>query len=131
MRKLAMLLAVLLLFGMLAGCGKKENEDGESLAGPTESVAYEGEYIGHAPGENHVYEAEVLSDPDCVNDGQVLHMCICGEGYVETVKAFGHEIEPATCDRDGYCINCLAVVEKAMGHTTKHGICERCRAVVD
>jgi hypothetical protein len=132
MKKLAFLLALLMLLGIFAGCEKKENNDEEIPDEPTESIPYEGEFgYVHAPGEEHVFEAEVLADPDCVKEGQILYMCICGEGYVEKIDAFGHEAEPATCTKAGYCINCNGLVEKALGHTTKRGICERCRAVVD
>ena len=131
MKKIALFLAFVMLLGCFVGCSKnKENK--EPSTEPTESIPYEGELDHvHAPGE-HVYVTEVLAEADCVNSGKILHICaVCGEGFEEIVDPYGHEFEPATCDRDGYCINCGIVLEKALGHSPLHGICERCRAVVE
>lgn len=130
MKKIAVILAFVMLVGCFAGCGAKVEEDTPSA--PTESIPVEGELDHvHAPNE-HVYQVEVMQEADCVNSGRVIHMCIvCGEGFEEVVDPYGHEIGPATCDQPGCCANCGIVVEKPMGHTVNNGICERCRAVVD
>lgn len=129
MKKIAFLLAILLLLGSTAGC--KEKEDEALSAEPTESIPYEGEFDHmHAPGE-HVFVSEEIVVADCVNDGTILHICvICGEGVEETVAAYGHELDIPTCTDPGRCVQCGAITEKAMGHTTKKGVCDRCGETV-
>ena len=126
MKRFAWFLVFLMLFGCLAGCGKKDIGD-DTLNAATESVPLEDEFEhAHGPDE-HIYQAEVMSDPDCVNSGITVHICaICGEGFEEITEPFGHELEPATCVEKGYCVNCGIVMEKPTGHSTKTGICERC-----
>ena len=131
MKKIAFLLAVLLLISCFVGCGNKEEE--EILAAePTESIPYEGEFDHMHTNGAHVFTTEVLAEANCTQSGKVLHICvICGEGFEETVDPYGHELDAPTCTEAGRCINCNTVIEKPMGHKVKDGICERCRAVVD
>lgn len=130
MKRIAWLLVAVLLLGCFVGCKKADTED-NTLNAPTESIPLEGE-MDHIHGpDDHLYQAETMEDADCVNGGRVVHICvICGEGFEEIVNPYGHVIEPATCDKPGYCDSCGAIVEKAMGHTTKNGICERCQEYI-
>ena len=129
MKKTALILAIALLLSCLAGCGRKNGE--ETISETQESIPVEGEFDHvHGPNE-HLYQADTMSEADCVNAGRIVHICVlCGEGFEETVEPYGHMIEPATCDQPGCCMNCGAVMEKPTGHTTKNGTCERCGTFV-
>ena len=130
MKRIVWLLAAVILLSCVVGCGKAKTED-NTLNTPMESIPLEGEMDHvHGPGD-HLYQAETMSEADCVNAGRIVHICvICGEGFEETVEPYGHMFEPATCDQPGCCVNCGAVMEKPTGHTTKNGTCERCGTFV-
>lgn len=131
MKKIALFLALVMLLGCFAGCGKNKGSE-EPFSEPTESIPYEGEHDHiHAPGE-HMYVTEVMAEADCVNSGKILHICaLCGDGFEEIVDAYGHELEGATCEKGAHCITCGTEVEEPMGHVPQNGICERCRAVIE
>ena len=131
MKKIALLLAVFMLLSILAGCGDDRLANDETYE-PTESIPVEGEFDHtHTNGE-HVYVTEEIATADCTNPGKILHICVvCGEGFEEIVDAYGHEVDTATCEEPGRCMNCNMIVEEPLGHYVKDGICERCRAVID
>ena len=128
MKKIALLLAVLLLMGIFAGCGKDRLADGENTE-PTESVTVAGEFDHmHADGE-HIYVAEEIEVADCTHDGRILHICvICGEGFEEIVSSYGHEMDVASCLEGAYCANCGELLESPLGHLWDNGVCSRCGA---
>lgn len=144
MKRLALLLIVILLLGCCAGC--TETPDGgqdvlgvdEEEVQPSESTPIPGEfdeYIGTdylCKDGNHQFVSEVMADTTCVDDGQILHICtLCGEGYVETVHATGHYVDPASCDLPATCIDCGATLDPALGHSVVNGTCTRCGEKVE
>ena len=64
---------------------------------------------------DHSYES-VTVNPTCTVDGSVTYTCICGDSYVEVIKATGHDYKAAvtapTCTEDGY-----TTYTCACGHT--------------
>ena len=141
MRKIALLLALLLLLGCLTACGEEETLSAEGVdsenAVPTESIPLPGEIEGmldadHCTGENHIFATEVLSEVGCETYGELQHTCtICGWYYFEMVMATGHDYNPPTCEFDAYCTICHMNVETATGHNIVDGFCTNCGLYVE
>ena len=153
MKKIALLLAIVMLIGCMAGCAKDNKEDDvavtpTSASGETTgqnvnpdanenadaSEPYAGELIGSEScvGPEHKMTSVVEQETDCESYGHILHTCsLCGWSYQEQVEPLGHDYSPASCEFDAYCNRCQAVVEPATGHTTTNGLCEKCGAWID
>lgn len=67
-------------------------------------------YNGHI----HEYQCEVISRPNCTQEGKYQYTCACGEKYFEEIAPYGHvwsvQNEEATCSKAGAttytCIYC-------------------------
>lgn len=142
MKKIALLLALLMLLSCLAACGEEETLSGEVVvdgenAVATESIPVPGELDGmldadHCTGDHHIFTTEVLSEVGCESYGELQHTCVvCGWYYFEMVMATGHDYNPPTCEFDAYCTICHMIVETATGHDINGGICSRCGAYIE
>ena len=134
MKKIALLMALLMLMLSFAACGKKtETPNGAVATGAgDEAIATEetgvGAEVEAAQGNcQHQYDAEVVSTPNCTEIGITNYTCaLCQHSYTEEVPAMGHEAESATCEEASICATCEQIVEAALGHEDENGVCKNC-----
>lgn len=129
MKKIALLMALLMLVFSLAACGEKTEapQTTATPAGTEEQEQTEATPAVDADGCKHEMEVELLSEPDCTNNGTKRSTCkICGEIITEEVPALGHDGSGASCEEPSTCANCGEVVEDAWGHEDEDGVCKYC-----
>jgi len=138
MKKLALLLALLMIVGCFAACG------GDSETNGTTDPAAVG---GNAAGENgdgtggeidleecpssdegkHQYTEEIAGEPSCQLPGLMLYTCAaCGYSTSQEIAPLGHQGTGASCEEPSICSVCGEVAEEAWGHESENGICKNC-----
>ncbi len=88
---------------------------------------------GIPEGHTHVFdEWSILTEANCLEKGEKIGSCVCGETKKEKISELGHTEEEATCLDDAFCGRCGVVVATALEHmggeaTCLSGeICSRC-----
>lgn len=137
MKKIALLMAVLMLVFSFAACGGKGEGTPEATKGNNEnggSSAVAGTE-GTAPVEEtrepceHQYEQEVMEEASCIKAGVMQYICTqCEASYTEEIPALGHDGSGASCVEISVCANCDQVIEEAWGHEDgdTDGLCDQC-----
>ena len=88
------------------------------------------------PSLSHVHDyTETVIEPDCINGGYTLHVCACGDEYMDNeTAALGHDYQTETtaptCTEQGYttytCIRCedsyVGDYTDALGHTPSDAV---------
>lgn len=108
---LTLMFASTLVIATLVGCGKAEALDTNNT-NPEPEVATEitptetTEAVAEVPHE-HTYTEDVTTAPTCLEDGEAIFTCECGDTYTEAIPATGHNFsnyvsnEDATYESDG------------------------------
>ena len=140
MKKIALLMAVLMLVFSLAACGgesaktpegNQENNSGSSSESgeTTANTVNTDPAIETADACEHQYEQEVLEEASCTKAGVMQYVCsVCTHSYTEQISATGHDGSGASCVEVSTCANCGEVVEAAWGHEAEgdEGLCKHC-----
>ena len=138
MKKLALLLALLMIVGCFAACGGDNDTNGT-----TDPAAVGGngaQQNGTGTGEEadpeacpssddgkHQYSEEIAGEPSCELPGLVLYTCgVCGYSKSQDIPALGHQGTGASCEEPSICSVCGEVAENAWGHESENGICKNC-----
>jgi len=137
MKRIALLLALLMLMLCCVGCGGDEKTDGEQ--GTTGAAAHRETTI--APGDDleisevcpeaedgkHQFEEEVISETTCTDNGVMMYTCLlCMESTTKEIPAPGHDGSGASCEEPSVCAVCWEIAEEAWGHEDEGGVCKRC-----
>lgn len=79
---------------------------------------------GISEGHTHVFdEWSILTEPNCLNQGEKIGSCLCGETKKENIVELGHTEGQATCKDDALCGRCGVVIATALGHTGGEATC--------
>ena len=140
MKKLALLLALLMLLSCTA-CGKKEEsaqagaattvpaavKDTEPSKGTVSYQEPDPEKCPATEDLKHQYVEEVAGEPSCTLPGLMMLTCkACNYSTTEEIPALGHQGTGANCDEPSMCTVCGEVAEAAWGHDEEAGICKNC-----
>lgn len=128
MKKIALLMALLMLVLSLAACGGEKNDPENTAGTGSGSETTTGTVPTGSEGTcEHQYEQEVLSEASCDKAGVLRYVCtLCEYSYDEGIAALGHDGSGASCLEPSTCANCGEVVEEAWGHKDENGICANC-----
>lgn len=144
MKKIALLMALLMLALSLAACGGKQvdepkqttaavgSENGEASVPEETGVGAEvegetGSTEATVTNCEHKYEEETVKDANCQEKGTVKYTCsLCQYSYTEDTATTSHEGTGASCTEASICTHCGDVVEEAWGHTDENGVCKNC-----
>ena len=137
MKKIALLLALLMIVGCFAACGgdgEKNNATepaaGGNAAGENGTDAGTAEDLEFCPSSDegkHLYSEELAGEPSCELPGLMLYTCTaCGYSTSQEIPALGHQGTGASCEEPSICSVCGEVEEDAWGHESENGICKNC-----
>ena len=134
MKKIAILLALLMLLGCFAACGNEEtNEETGTAAAAGEqktnqNVEAEADICPESEDGKHQYEEELAAEATCTVPGLMMYTCIaCNSSTTAEIPAVGHQGTGASCDEPSVCTVCGEVAEDAWGHVDDgSGICKNC-----
>ena len=141
MKKIALLLALLLIIGCFAACGGdgEKNEATEPAANnggaavqqqgtqPIKSGEEDLEVCPASDDNKHHYKEEVAGEPTCALPGLLICTCTeCNFSINQEIPALGHQGTGASCEEPSICTVCGEVAEDAWGHEPESGICKYC-----
>ena len=132
LKTLAIVLAAVICLS-LCGCYNESNNNNNNDANNEIS---NNEPIDDTDEHKHSYVETVIA-PTCVDEGYTLHVCSCGDEYVDTVVSTakhsynsGETVQKATCTENGKivytCKNCgdnYEVVTSSTGHKWQQATC--------
>ncbi|MBR5596233.1 MAG: hypothetical protein IKW30_02370 [Lachnospiraceae bacterium] len=52
----------------------------------------------------HKYESGTVKKASCLENGEIVYECECGDKYIENQEALGHKMEQGRCQRCGYTV---------------------------
>lgn len=137
MKKIALVLAVLMLVFGCIGCDKEEKgtETGGAAAATGEAASRPSEEIKETNPElceetddgKHQYEEELVGEPTCVEPGLMMYSCMaCGYSTTKEIPASGHQGSGASCEEPSVCTVCWEIAEEAWGHQADGDVCKNC-----
>ena len=138
MKKIALLLALLMIIGCFAACGgdgEKNEETAPAAVGdatgqqqkPDASSGEEEEVCPNSDDGKHHYTEELAGEPTCTQPGLMLYTCNdCEFSISKDIPALGHQGTGASCEEPSICTVCGEVAEDAWGHEPESGICKYC-----
>lgn len=139
MKKIALLLALLMIVGCFAACGEDSEKNSATDPAAATGGAAGQENTNPEAGEvdleacpssddgKHHYTEEVAGEPSCALPGLVICTCNdCGYSTTREIPALGHQGTGASCEEPSVCIVCGEVAEEAWGHEPDGGVCKNC-----
>ena len=132
MKKIALLMALVMLVLCLAACGQTDNEPAKNTQPQTTEETTPTEMESATTGTTipvcvHEYVETVVQDATCTQDGVLQLQCaLCEEIVLEGVPAMNHMGSGASCTEASVCIYCGEVDEPAWGHDDVNGYCRNC-----
>lgn len=140
MKKLALLLALLMIVGCFAACGgdSKKPTATEPAANNGGAAAQQQKPNGGSGEEDvescpnsadgkHQFKEEVAGEPDCTQPGLIIATCeYCNFSTNKEIPALGHQGTGASCLEPSICTVCGEIAEEAWGHDFESGICKNC-----
>lgn len=135
MKKIALLMALVMVVGCLWACGEDPNQKAKDTLDGIFNNANPGNIANGNNGgaedptattEAHKFEEKILEEPDCYSAGSRLMTCSdCGLEVTEEIPALGHDITDASCTEPGVCSRC-GEMSPALGHIDQNGVCGNC-----
>jgi hypothetical protein len=139
MKKLALLLALLMIVGCFAACGgdseKNQETNPAAATGGAANQPTATNNAGVADPElcpdsadgKHQYTEEVAGEPSCTLPGLMMYTCsACQFSTTKEIPALGHQGTGASCIEPSICTVCGEIAEEAWGHDLESGICKNC-----